>query len=123
MGGLYHQCVTALFLLANALGELVKPKPVVEGTLQRGYPENVILPLGIVLLASTIIYLIPQMAVLGAILLTGYLGGAVATRVRVGNRLFTHTLFPVYLGMMLWLGLYLRDERLRVMLPLRRRAV
>jgi hypothetical protein len=73
-----------------------------------------------VLLVSTVLYLIPHTCVLGAILLTGYLGGAVATHVRVGHPLFTHTLFPVYFGVLLWAGLYLRDERLRALLPLRR---
>jgi hypothetical protein len=113
----------ALFLLVDALGKFVKPAPVVEGTLALGYPENVILPLGIILLISTLLYLIPQTSVLGAILITGYLGGAVATHVRIGNPLLTHTLFPVYLGVLIWLGLYLRDVRLRALVPLRRSAV
>jgi hypothetical protein len=93
---------------------------VIEGTVALGYQESVILPLGIVLLVCTLLYIVPQTAVLGAILLTGYLGGAVATHVRIENPLFTHTLFPVYLGIMLWLGLYLRDRRLRDLLPIRR---
>ncbi len=109
----------ALFLLLDAVGKLFKPQPVVTGTLELGYGESVILPLGVVLLVSTILYLVPQTAIFGAILLTGYLGGAVATHVRVGNPLFTHTLFPVYLGVLLWAGLYLRDARLRALLPLR----
>jgi hypothetical protein len=113
----------ALFLLVDAIGKFVKPAPVVDGTLALGYPENVILPLGIILLISTLLYLIPQTSVLGAILLTGYLGGAVATHVRIGNPLLTHTLFPVYLGVLIWLGLYLRDVRLRALVPLRRGAV
>ncbi|HEX6124686.1 MAG TPA: DoxX family protein [Pyrinomonadaceae bacterium] len=112
-----------LFLLADAIGKFLKPEVVVEGTVQLGYRESLILPLGIILLASTVTYLVPQTAMLGAILLTGYLGGAVATHVRVGSPLLTHTLFPVYLGVMIWLGLYLRDARLRVMLPLRRGTV
>jgi DoxX-like family len=110
----------ALFLLIDAVGKLVKPAPVVEGTVQLGYPESVLLGLGIVLLACTILYLIPQTAVLGAILLTGYLGGAVATHVRVGSPLFSHILFPVYVAVLIWGGLYLRDERLRALIPLRR---
>ena len=110
----------ALFLLVDAVGKLVRPAPVVEGTLQLGYPESVILGLGIVLLACTVLYIIPRTAILGAILLTGYLGGAVATHVRVGSPLFSHILFPVYLGVLIWGGLYLRDERLRAMFPLRR---
>ncbi len=109
-----------LFLLADGVGKLVKPAPVVEGTLQLGYPASVLVPLGIVLLACTILYAVPRTAVLGAILLTGYLGGAVATHVRVGNPLLSHTLFPIYFGVMLWGSLYLRDPRLRALLPLRR---
>ena len=73
--------------------------------------------LGIVLLFCTILYAVPQTAVLGAILLTGYLGGTVATHIRVGNPLFTHVLFGVYLGVLLWGGLYLRDQRLRALIP------
>jgi DoxX-like family len=90
----------------------------VETTLQLGYPESVILGLGIALLASTVVYLIPRTSVLGAILLTGYLGGAVATHVRVGDNLFS-VIFPVLLGALLWGGLVLRDARLRALLPLR----
>jgi DoxX-like family len=118
--GRIMSALPALFLFVDAVGKLVKPAPVVEGTLQLGYPESVILGLGIVLLACTVLYVIPRTAILGAILLTGYLGGAVATHVRVGNPLFTHVLFPVYLGVLIWGGLYLRDERLRALIPLRR---
>jgi hypothetical protein len=113
----------ALFLLFDALGKFVKPAAVVEGTVALGYPESVILTLGIVLLVSTALYLAPRTSVLGAILLTGYLGGAVATHLRVGSPLLTHTLFPVYLGVLIWLGLYLRDVRLRALVPLRSSAV
>lgn len=111
-----------LFLLMDAVGKFVKPEPVVTGTIALGYNESVILPLGIVLLVCTILYAVPQTAILGAILLTGYLGGAVATHVRIGNPVFTHMLFPVYLGIMIWLGLYLRDVRLRSLVPFRSRA-
>ncbi|MGH9780159.1 MAG: DoxX family protein [Candidatus Acidiferrales bacterium] len=111
----------ALFLLADSAGKFLRPAPVVEGTVKLGYSESVILPLGIVLLACTVLYLIPRTSVLGAILLTGYLGGAVATHVRVGDPLFTHVLFPVYFGVMLWGGLYLREPRLRALVPLRGR--
>ena len=117
--GRIMSALPALFLLVDAVGKLVKPAPVVEGTVQLGYPESVLLGLGIVLLACTVLYVIPRTAILGAILLTGYLGGAVATHVRVGNPLFTHVLFPVYLGVLIWGGLYLRDERLRALIPLR----
>lgn len=108
-----------LFLLMDAIGKFVRPEPVVTGTIALGYNENVILPLGIVLLVSTILYAVPQTSILGAILLTGYLGGAVATHVRIGNPLFTHLLFPVYLGILVWLGPYLRDPRVRALVPFR----
>jgi DoxX-like family len=110
----------ALFLFLDGIMKLVKPVVVVEATVQLGYPESVILGLGIVLLTCTVLYLIPRTAVLGAILLTGYLGGAVATHVRVGNPLFS-IIFPVIIGAMLWGGLYLRDEQLRSLIPWRRR--
>ena len=101
-----------LFLLLDGIMKLVKPPVVVEATVNLGYPESVIVCLGVVLVACTILYLIPRTAVLGAILLTGYLGGAVATHVRVGGPLFS-IIFPVIFGVMLWGGLYLRDERVR----------
>ena len=117
--GVILSAIPTLLLLMDAVGKLVKPEPVVAGTVELGYPETVIVPLGIVLLVCTILYAIPKTSVLGAILLTGYLGGAVATHVRVGSPLFTHMLFPIYLGIFIWLGLYLRDFRLRALVPLR----
>ena len=117
--GIVISAIPTLFLLVDAAGKLFKPEPVVTGTIDLGYPETVILPLGITLLICTVLYAVPMTSVLGAILLTGYLGGAVATHVRIGNPLFTHQLFPVYLGIMIWLGLYLRDIRLRSLVPLR----
>jgi len=108
-----------LFLLLDGAMKLVKPAPIVSGTIELGYPETVIIPLGVILLACTVLHAIPRTAVLGAILLTGYLGGAVATHVRVGHPLFSHTLFPVYVGALIWGGLLLRDGRLRAIFPLR----
>ena len=108
----------ALFMLVDGAMKLVKPPIVVEATIQLGYSESVILGLGIVLIGSTILYLIPRTSVLGAILLTGYLGGATATHVRVGGPLFSIA-FPVIFGALIWLGLYLRDHRLRALIPLR----
>jgi DoxX-like family len=108
----------AAFLLVDAVMKLVKPAVVVEATVALGYPETVIVPLGVVLLACTVLYAIPSSAVLGAIALTGYLGGAVATHVRVGGEIFP-VVFPVILGVLLWGGLYLRDERLRSLIPRR----
>jgi hypothetical protein len=118
--GRIMSALPALFLFMDGVGKLVKPAPVVEGTVQLGYPESVLLGLGIVLLTCTALYVIPRTGVLGAILLTGYLGGAVATHVRVGSPLFSHILFPVYIAVLIWGGLYLRDERLRALIPLRR---
>jgi DoxX-like family len=118
--GRIMSALPALFLFIDAVGKLLKPAPVVEGTVQLGYPESVLLGLGIVLLTCTVLYVIPRTAIFGAILLTGYLGGAVATHVRVGSPLFSHILFPVYLAVLIWGGLYLRDERLRALIPLRR---
>jgi hypothetical protein len=108
-----------LFLLMDGVMKLVKPEFVVKATVQLGYPESVIFGLGIVVLVCVILYVVPRTAVLGAILLTGYLGGAVATHVRVGDSLFSHALFPVYFAILLWGGLYLREERLRALIPLR----
>jgi hypothetical protein len=81
-----------------------------------------VFPLGIVLLACVVIYLVPRTAVLGALLLTGYLGGAVATHIRVGNPLFTHVLTPTYFAALIWGGLMLRDARVRALAPWRRAA-
>jgi hypothetical protein len=101
----------SLFLFVDGIMKLVKPAVVVETTVQLGYPESVILGLGIVLLICTALYVIPLTSLLGAILLTGYLGGAVATHVRVGDGLFP-VLFPVIIGALLWVGLVLRNPRL-----------
>jgi DoxX-like protein len=108
----------ALFLLVDSAMKLASPEVVVKTTVELGYAESVILPLGVVLLVCTILYLIPRTAVLGAILLTGYLGGAVATQVRADQGLFG-ILFPVVLGVLLWGGLVLGDARLRALVPLR----
>jgi hypothetical protein len=108
-----------LFLLMDGVMKLFKPAFVVDATTQLGYQENTIVPLGIVLVTCTVLYLIPTTSVLGAILLTGYLGGAVATHVRVEGGAFP-ILFPVIWGALVWGGLYLRDTRLRALIPLRR---
>jgi hypothetical protein len=121
-GMLWAGCIISalpsLFLLMDGVMKLLKPAIVVETTVQLGYPQSVILGLGFVLLGCTVLYLIPRTAVLGAILLTGYLGGAVATHVRVSAGLL-EILFPVIFGALLWGGLFLRDERLRELIPLR----
>jgi hypothetical protein len=97
--------------------KLVKPAVVVDATVKLGYGENVILPLGIVLLTCTLLYAIPRTAVLGVILLTGYLGGAVATHVRMGEGVFS-IVFPIIFGVLIWGGLFLRDARVRALIPL-----
>jgi hypothetical protein len=113
--------LAVLFLLLDSVGKLIKVAPVVAGTVQLGYPESFVPGIGIVLLVCIVVYVIPQTSMLGAILLTGYLGGAVASHVRVGDPLFTHVFFPIYVGVAIWGGLYLRDDRLRTLLPLRTR--
>jgi hypothetical protein len=101
-----------LFLLVDGGMKLFKPPVVVQSTLELGYPESAIVGIGVVLLIATILYVFPRTAVLGAILLTGYLGGAVATHVRVSGAMF-NIVFPVIFGCMLWGGLWLRDNNLR----------
>ena len=108
-----------LFLLMDGVMKLVKPAIVVEGTVRLGYPEYTIVPIGIMLLISTVFYAIPRTSVLGAILLTGYLGGAVATHVRAGGTEF-EKLFPIIMGVFVWGGLYLRNAQLRRLIPLHR---
>ncbi len=107
--------LSSVFLLFDGGAKLFKPAAVVQTTLQLGYPETTIVGMGIVLLVSTVLYLIPRTAIFGAILLTGYLGGAVATHVRVGGSWF-NILFPAFFGCMIWAGLTLRDARLRSLL-------
>ena len=118
--GLVLSWLAVLFLLFDSTGKLLLVQPVIDGTLQLGYPRDSVFSLGLVLLACVVAYAVPRTAVLGALLLTGYLGGAVATHVRVANPLFSHTLFPTYVAAFLWGGLILRDARLRALLPLRR---
>src|SRR5262249_49787086 len=109
MGGL-----PALFLLVDGAMKLAKLDAVVKATVEFGYSESVIVPLGAVLVASSLLYLVPRTAVLGAILLTGYLGGAVDVHVRAGHEMF-QVLFPTIFGAALWGGLVLRDTRLRAL--------
>jgi len=111
--------IVVLFLIPDGIIKFIKPAPVVDAFAHLGWPLSLANVLGTLLLLCTAVYLIPRTAVLGAILLTGYLGGAVATHLRAGDPLFSHVLFPTYLGALLWLGLYLRDDRLRALVPLR----
>jgi hypothetical protein len=108
-----------LFMMFDAGIKLLRHPEAMQGTTQLGYPASVVFGLGVVQLVCLLVYLIPRTSVLGAVLWTGYLGGAVATHVRLGNPLFSHVLFPTYVAAFLWLGLWLRDERLRAVLPFR----
>lgn len=101
-----------LFLAVDALGKLLRLAPVVSGTVGLGYPDSSVVPIGVLLLVGVALYAIPRSSALGAIYLTGYLGGAIATHVRVGSPLPTHVLFPVYVAAFVWGGLVLRDPRL-----------
>ena len=108
--------VPCLLLLFSAVMKLMRPPEVVKGFTDLGWPDRLAVPIGVVELVCAIVYHVPQTAVLGAILLTGYLGGAMATHVRLGQPFFMQFL----IGVVLWLGLFLRDRRLRALLPLRR---
>lgn len=112
--------VTA-FLAVDGAVKLVPIGPVTETMGQLGWPTSAEMArtLGILTLAATALYAWPRTAVLGAILLTGYMGGAIATHLRVGSPVFSHLMFGVYLGLMLWGGLWLREPRLRALIPLR----
>jgi hypothetical protein len=114
--GYTMSALPALLLLFSGTMKLLKPPSVMEGFVRLGYDESLALGIGIVELLCTILYLVPRTSVLGAILLTGFLGGATATHVRVGEPFYA----SVLLGMLVWGGLFLRDERLRVLLPLRK---
>jgi hypothetical protein len=104
--------IAVTFLLVDALGKLLKIPPVVEGTVKLGYPEGIVFTLGVLLLIGVILYLMPKTSLLGAIYLTAFLGGTVATHVRVGSPLATHALFGVYVAAFVWGGLALRKPRL-----------
>jgi len=108
-----------LFMLMDSIMKFVKPTDVIEGTLALGFAEEhlpIIATLGLI---STLLYIFPRTSILGGILLTAYFGGAVATHVRLNNPLFTHVLFTVYFGILIWVGLWLRNSKLRELLPLR----
>ena len=108
--------VPVLMLLMSAVMKFVKPPQVLEGFAHLGLPEKLAFGLGVLELACTLLYVIPRTAVLGAILLSGYLGGAIVTHLRVGDPFIG----PIIFGMLVWAGLYLRDSRLRALIPLRR---
>ena len=108
------------FMLFDGIIHILKISPVVDAFAKLGFPLGASVALGVVELICVALYLIPRTSVFGAVLLTGYLGGAVATQLRVGAPLFSTTLFPIYVALLLWGGLYLRDDRLRDVFPVRR---
>jgi hypothetical protein len=106
--GLGLSVLAILFFVLDAAGKLLQVEPVLEGTADLGWPVSAVVPLGVLLLAGTILYAIPRTAVIGAIYLTGFLGGAIATHYRIGSPLLTHVLFGVYVAAIMWSGLALR---------------
>ena len=109
-----------LFLVMDGAMKLVPLQPVIDSMAQLGWPSDPMTArmLAVLILVPTLLYAIPRTAILGAILLTGYLGGAVATHVRIGNPIFSHALFGAYIGIILWGGLWFRDARVRALIPL-----
>ena len=112
--------LVALFLAFDTALKVLVLAPAVQATTQLGYPGQSVVWIGIIELACVVLYLVPRTAVLGTLLLTGYLGGAVASQLRVGAPLLSHKLFPIYVAVLLWGALYLRETRLRELLPFRR---
>lgn len=112
--------LAALFLLFDSVIKLMLIAPVVEALTRLGYPVSLARGIGSLELACLVLYLIPRTSVLGAILLTGFLGGAISLHLRVGDPLLSHVLFPSYVGLLVWGGLFLREDRLGVLIPLRR---
>ncbi len=112
--------IVIVFLLFDGAIKLIPLDIVIETSQQLRIPAELARPLGVITLLCTILYAIPRTSVLGAILLTGYMGGAIYTHLRVGNPLFSHTLFGVYLALFIWGGLWLRDATVRALIPFRR---
>jgi hypothetical protein len=108
--------IAVLFLTFDALIKLFPTREAIEGTTMLGYQPHHLPIIGGIALACLVLYVIPRTATLGAVLWTGYLGGAIATHLRVDNPLFTHTLFPIYVAALVWGGLYLRDPRVRALI-------
>lgn len=111
--------VPVLFLIFDAVIKFLNIAPVTESFARLGYLTSIAAGIGALELFCLVVYLVPRTAIVGAILLTGYLGGAIATHLRVGDPFFTHVFFPLYVGALLWGGLFLRDERLRALVLLR----
>lgn len=117
--GRIMSALAVLFLLFDSIIKFTNVPAVSEAFTQLGYPISLAPVIGTIELILLILYLIPRTSILGAILFTGHLGGAIASHVRVNDPLFSHVLFPIYVGLLLWGGLYLRDEKLRALIPLR----
>ena len=117
--GRLMSALVVVFLLFDSVIKLLDMTVVQESMAQLGYPVNLDRLIGLIEFICLALYVIPRTSILGAILLTGLLGGAIATHVRVGDPLFSHVLFGVYLGLLAWGGLYFRDDRLRTLIPLR----
>lgn len=115
--GRVMSALPVLLVLFGSILKLMKTASVVEGFARYGLPERLIIPVGVIELICVIVYLIPRTAVLGAILMTGLLGGAILTNVRVGDASYA---FPIVVGMLAWGGLYMRDVRLRELIPIRK---
>jgi hypothetical protein len=111
--GLGLSALAVLFFLLDASGKLLQIEPVVKGTVELGWPSSAVIPLGLLLLAGAVLHAVPRTSVLGAIYLTGFLGGAIATHYRIGSPLLTHVLFGVYVAAIMWSGLVLRYPALR----------
>jgi hypothetical protein len=118
LAGRIVSALAVLFLLFDSVGHLIVPAAVADAFNRLGYPLKLGPVIGILELICIVIYVVPRTFVLGAILLTGYLGGAVSANLRVDDPLF-ETLFPVIIGALIWAGIWLRDERLRTLVPLR----
>jgi hypothetical protein len=111
--------IVILFLVMDGVTKILGFSPSVEETMKLGYSENTVPVIGFILLVCTLLYFYSPTSIIGAVLLTGYLGGAIATHLRAGSPLFSHTLFPLYIGLFAWAGLYLRNYKLRYLLPVR----
>ncbi len=108
--------VAVLFMLFDSITKIMMITPVVKATVQMGFSSDTVATIGGILLVCTLVYIIPHTSILGAILLTGYLGGAVASNLRLENPLFSHTLFPIYIAVLIWGGLVLRDGNLKAII-------
>ena len=116
--GLGLSGLAALFFFLDASGKLLQIEPVLKGTAELGWPVSAVVPLGVLLLIGAVLYVIPRTAVIGAIYLTGFLGGAIATHYRIGSPLFTHVLFGAYVAVIMWAGLVLRIPNFLVLIGL-----